>query len=67
MSNNRVVTSAQLQTSKPVTPFFRRRIVIYPALAVLGLLGIAWFDGGEEPLRPIVQNVESPAMNGSGA
>lgn len=30
------------------------------ALLVLALLALAWFDGGEEPLRPIGQPVELP-------
>jgi hypothetical protein len=29
-------------------------------LLALGLLALAWFDGGEEPLRPIGQPVELP-------
>ena len=38
-------------------------------LAVLGLFGImavAWFDGGEEPIHTIVQPVDIPAV-GEGA
>lgn len=27
------------------------------ALVVLAILVLAWFDGGEEPIRPITQNV----------
>lgn len=30
------------------------------ALALLLLLIYAWFDGGEEPVRPITQPVELP-------
>jgi len=29
-------------------------------LAVLGLAGLAWFDGGEEPLHPIAEEVSLP-------
>ncbi|MBA4766028.1 MAG: hypothetical protein H2049_00140 [Porphyrobacter sp.] len=29
-------------------------------LAVLGLAGLAWFDGGEESLRPIAEEVSLP-------
>ena len=65
MSNFGLAQHAQLQTSAPVQPLFRRKVVIYPILAVLIVLGIAWFDGGEEPLRPIVQAVEQPAKGAS--
>ena len=37
----------------------RRINHIVGALVVL-LLAYAWFDGGEEPLRPIAQPVEVP-------
>lgn len=30
------------------------------ALVGLAILVLAWFDGGEEPLRPIEQAVEVP-------
>jgi hypothetical protein len=29
-------------------------------LAVIALLALAWFDGGEEPLRPIAEAVALP-------
>ena len=29
-------------------------------VAVLGLLALAWFDGGEESLRPIAEEVVLP-------
>lgn len=29
-------------------------------LALASLLALAWFDGGEEPLRPIAQDVALP-------
>jgi len=29
-------------------------------IAVAGLLALAWIDGGEEPLRPITENVPLP-------
>lgn len=28
--------------------------------AAIVLLGLAWFDGGEEPLRPIVEDLALP-------
>jgi hypothetical protein len=39
----------------------QRRWPIYAAGGVMAVLVIAWFDGGEEPLRPIVQPVALPA------
>jgi hypothetical protein len=30
------------------------------AAGVAGLVVLAWFDGGEEPLRPIAQDVVLP-------
>jgi hypothetical protein len=29
-------------------------------VAALGLLALAWFEGGEEPLRPIAEDVSLP-------
>ena len=37
-----------------------RRWPLYAAGAVLAVLVIAWFDGGEEPIRPIVQPIALP-------
>lgn len=31
-------------------------------LVIVGIIALAWFDGGEEPIRPIVQEVEVPEM-----
>ena len=30
------------------------------ALVLLGIVALAWFDGGEEPIRPITQDVTLP-------
>ena len=34
----------------------------WPAMALVagGLLALAWFDGGEEPIRPIAEDVPLP-------
>ncbi|MFL0356856.1 hypothetical protein ACI5KX_10305 [Erythrobacter sp. GH1-10] len=40
----------------------RKRAPIYAGLAVLAVLVLAWIDGGEEPIRPIVQAVEVPGV-----
>lgn len=37
-----------------------KAIALGVALALLLLLIYAWFDGGEEPVRPIIQPVELP-------
>jgi hypothetical protein len=47
----------------PATPPARRKLMI--ALAVLVpaiLLAVAWFDGGEEALRPIAEPVALPGQ-----
>ncbi|UVI39139.1 hypothetical protein [Qipengyuania spongiae] len=37
-----------------------RRVVITLALVLLAILFLAWFDGGEEALHPIEQEVALP-------
>lgn len=37
-----------------------RRGIGAAALAIIAILGWAWWDGGEEPMRPIAQTVELP-------
>ncbi|MEL7444905.1 MAG: hypothetical protein AAGK02_03730 [Pseudomonadota bacterium] len=37
-----------------------RRWKWYAAAFVIGVLALAWFDGGEEPLHPITHNVPVP-------
>lgn len=34
--------------------------MVFAVLAVAALLALAWFDGGEEPLRPIADDVALP-------
>ena len=34
--------------------------MVFAGLAVAALLALAWFDGGEEPLRPIADDVALP-------
>ena len=36
------------------------RSAFYAAGCVIVILALAWIDGGEEPLRPIVHQVEWP-------
>lgn len=37
----------------------KRRILAIPAVIVVILI-VAWIDGGEQPVRPIVEPVEVP-------
>lgn len=37
----------------------RRRIGV-GALAIIAILAWAWWDGGEQPMRPITQTIELP-------
>lgn len=34
--------------------------MVFAGLGVAALLVLAWFDGGEEPLRPIADDVALP-------
>jgi hypothetical protein len=35
-------------------------MIAVAVLILLGLIALAWFDGGEEPLRPIAEPVALP-------
>lgn len=37
-----------------------KRMVLIASIGVMLILAIAWFDGGEEPLRPITQTIAQP-------
>lgn len=37
-----------------------RRWPLYLGAAMLAVIAIAYFDGGEEPIRPIIQPVDLP-------
>jgi hypothetical protein len=41
----------------------RQRIALYGAIAVGGVLALAYFDGGEEPIRPIAEQVSLPGLS----
>lgn len=38
----------------------RKKLLV--GLVIAGVIALAWFDGGEEPIRPIVQEVDVPEM-----
>lgn len=41
----------------------RRRIRVILAMILVGILALAWFDGGEEPIRPISQEITLSGSN----
>ncbi len=41
----------------------RGRLPYYAAGVVVVVLTLAWIDGGEEPIRPIIQPIETPGAN----
>ena len=47
-------------------PQTRRKLAIYAGAALIGVLVVAWIDGGEEPIRTIVQPVEVSANTAVG-
>mgnify|MGYP000253509516 CR=1 FL=1 len=51
---------ARTPIAQPKRAANMRRWPLYAAAAVAGVLVIAWFDGGEEPIRPIVQPLALP-------
>ncbi|MEO0643371.1 MAG: hypothetical protein AAFY47_08155, partial [Pseudomonadota bacterium] len=63
--------NAQAVKSKPVKPESVKRgrnpgMWLAALLVLLGVvMGVAWIDGGEEPIRPIAQPVAVPAGEGS--
>jgi len=38
----------------------RKKLLV--GLVIAGVIALAWFDGGEEPIRPIVQDIDVPEM-----
>lgn len=38
----------------------RMKTGLIVTMVILAVVGLAWFDGGEEPLRPIVQDIPVP-------
>jgi hypothetical protein len=38
----------------------KTRIGLIVALAILAVLALAWYDGGEQSIRPITQDVTVP-------
>ena len=42
----------------------RRRLPYYAVVAAIGVLALAYIDGGEEPLHPIVHRIAGTATAG---
>jgi ferric-dicitrate binding protein FerR (iron transport regulator) len=53
-----------LQPAAPPRRASRARWTLIGAAVLAGLLVLAWFDGGEEPLRPITTPVALPGQSG---
>ena len=61
MSNLRRAQPDQPAKTPPAPKRAGLRYAFYAVLGAVGLVALAYFDAGEEPLRPIVQQVEVPA------
>lgn len=53
------------QTRTPLSPLAtaRRRWPLYAAIAAAAILTLAYIDGGEEPIRPITQDIAAPNVS----
>ena len=57
--------------ARPIFPslsdrtLWRRNLARWGALAGLAALVLAWVDGGEEPIHPIIESVAAPAGGGA--
>ena len=59
---SRPQASRQILVREPAPPQTRWRGMAVVVLAIAALAALAWIDGGEEPLHPIVQPVELPGV-----
>ena len=60
MANLRRSRSSLEEASAPAVPAARKWAVAAAVLAAL--LALAWFDGGEQALRPIAEDVALPGQ-----
>lgn len=49
--------------SKSASRLSRSRSALYGAIVALGVLALAYFDGGEEPIRPIAEQITLPGVD----
>jgi hypothetical protein len=56
---SRRLASRQILSREPA-PRSRLRWLAMALAVIAGLAGLAWIDGGEEPLHPIAEPVELP-------
>jgi len=66
MSDQRLTAHTQINPARSKDKGLARRLSIYVVLAIVGVLALAWFDGGEEPIHPIVQSIALPQGAGEG-
>jgi len=59
MANSRQSPPTPYPIERPSAPRVRRWPWVVGAV-IAALLALAWFDGGEEPLHPIAQDVALP-------
>jgi hypothetical protein len=58
---SRPLASRQILAREPaLQPRLRVRRLALVLVAIVALAGLAWIDGGEEPLHPISQPVDLP-------
>ena len=65
MSDTSGTLRAQSKIANPRHNALRRRLPLYAGIAALVVLTLAYVDGGEEPLHPIVHNIAPPVAQGS--
>ena len=53
---NRILKDEEIASNR-----WRNGLIL--AMIVAGILALAWFDGGEEPIRPISQEITLPGSN----
>lgn len=57
---SRLSPSGLHEAPVPTAPAGRRRLLLLALVAAGALLALAWFDGGEEALHPIAEDVAVP-------
>jgi hypothetical protein len=61
LRRSRLVQSDLLDAPAPTRPGGRRWSLALGAVTAV-LLALAWFDGGQEPLHPIAQDIAVPGQ-----